>query len=81
MAWESHNSYLGNEEEGRERGIKKKMEKRRVREEGSKGFGVCVGGGFSYSLCMQIERRALSVRKKFLSCLAQIKFVTKTTVF
>lgn len=57
------------------------MEKRRVREEGSKGFGVCVGGGFSYSLCMQIERRALSVRKKFLSCLAQIKFVTKTTVF
>ena len=79
----SHNSYLGNEEQGRDGGLKKKWRKeghfsRRVREEGAKGFlcvcvcvcvcvcacvcvCMCVGG--SCSLCMQIKKLALSVRK------------------
>ncbi len=68
MAWASHNSYLGNEEEGREGEIKKGQRKeghykRRVREEGSKSFACVCWRGFKNSLCMQIKRPALSVRK------------------
>lgn len=43
MAWVSHNSYLGNKEEGREGGLKKDREKKGIlvgglERRGSKGF-------------------------------------------
>ena len=66
MAWASHNSFLGNKEEGREGGIKKKdREKKGILVGGleRRGQRVCVcvcWRGFSYSLCMQIKRLPLS---------------------
>lgn len=61
MAWVSHNSYLGNKEgvEGEE-GRGERLERHRKEAVGGyerRGLRVflCVGGGFRYGLCMQME--------------------------